>query len=78
MAVAVADTETRAATAVIHSVAETWVEEVVEEEAAEGDTKKNSVTLPHGKQHHNYSNILPICYFLKRKANKQKQKQQFT
>lgn len=60
MAVAVADTETRAATAVIHSVAETWVEEVA---AAEGDTKKNSITLPHGKHNHNYSNILPICYF---------------
>lgn len=62
MAVAVAvDTETRAATAVIHSVAETWVEEEVA--AAEGDTKKNSVTLPHGEHNHNYSNILPICYF---------------
>lgn len=64
MAVAVADTETRAAaTAVIHSVAETWVEEEEEVAAAEGDTKKNSVTLPHGKHNHNYSNILPICYF---------------
>lgn len=61
--VVVADTETRAAaTAVIHSVAETWVEEVAAA-AAEGDTKKNSVTLPHGKHNHNYSNILPICYF---------------